>query len=553
MNERGFFAKMDKETPDFYLHSSTNSRKFDLLNPKTMKISAVIISFNEETNIGRCIDSLRPIADEIVVVDSFSTDRTKEICMENEVHFIQNHFKGHIQQKNFALEQAHNDFVLALDADEFLSKELTESIQEVKRNGIHQAYSMNRLSSYQGKWIHVTDWYPDRKLRLWNRKIGVWGGVNPHDKVILNKKSRVKHLRGVILHHAYANVNELVEKAHRYSTIFAEENRYRLSSSTFKIVYKSVFTFFRNYVFKFGFLRGYEGLVISYTNTTYTFYKYAKLRELNRVLSSSLIITTYNREDALELTLLGVLNQSEMPDEIIVADDGSRPLTRELIDRYRSKFSVPLLHCWHDDLGFRLSTIRNKAIAMSSGEYIIMIDGDIIMHKHFIKSHKRKAWAGQFIQGSRVLLQQDLTQQSLLLKEINFNFFQRGVRNRLNTIYSSILSKLVSFYSSKPDRIRGANLSFWKKDVLRVNGFNEDFVGWGREDSEFAVRMNNIGVDRLHLKFMAFGYHLYHKESPRDSLKKNDQILSQAIAGKLTSCDNGINKYLLKRNDVVAA
>lgn len=518
-----------------------------------MKISAVIISFNEEANIGRCIDSLLPVADEIVVVDSFSTDRTEEICRERGARFIQNQFKGHIQQKNFALGQTLYDFVLALDADEFLSKELIGSIQEAKISDSHQAYNMNRLSSYQGKWIHVTDWYPDRKLRLWNKNIGNWGGLNPHDKVILKKRTRVKHLQGVLFHNAYANVNELVEKAHKYSTIFAEENRFRLASSTFKIIYKTIFTFLRNYIFKFGFMRGYEGLVISYTNTTYTFYKYAKLRELNKVLTTSLIITTYNREDALELTLLGALNQSEMPDEIIVADDGSRPRTKELIDSYREKFQVPLIHCWHDDLGFRLSTIRNKAIARSAGEYIIMIDGDIIMHRHFIRSHKQKAWLGQFIQGSRVLLQSELTRQSLMRKEIDFNFFQQGVRNRFNTIHAPILSKLVSFYGIKPDRIRGANLSFWKKDVVNVNGFNEDFVGWGREDSEFAVRMHNIGIDRLHLKFMAFGYHLYHKESPRDSLKKNDQILKQAIVNKLITCDNGINKYLMKQNTVVAA
>jgi glycosyltransferase involved in cell wall biosynthesis len=517
-----------------------------------MKISAVIISYNEEANIGRCIDSLLSVADEIIVVDSFSTDRTREICIERGVRFIQNQFKGHIQQKNFALMQAQNDFVLALDADEFLSEELIVSIREVKLDSTHQAYSMNRLSSYQGKWIHVTDWYPDRKLRLWNKNIGTWGGINPHDKVVLNQRLRVKHLNGVILHHAYANVNELLEKAHKYSSIFAEEMRYRLSSSTFKIIYKSIFTFFRNYFFKFGFLRGYEGLVISYTNATYTFYKYAKLREFNRGLTTSLVITTYNREDALELTLLGVLKQSEMPDEIIVADDGSRPSTKELVDRYREIFPIPLLHCWHEDIGFRLSTIRNKAITIASGEYIIMIDGDIIMHKDFIRSHKQNAWAGQFIQGSRVLLQPHLTQQSLMRKDIDFHFFQSGIRNRFNTIYSPILSKLVSHYGIKPDRIRGANLSFWRKDVLLVNGFNEDFVGWGREDSEFAVRMHNMGISRLHLKFMAFGYHLFHKESPRDSLKKNDQILEQAITQKLTSCENGINKYLLKRSIVAA-
>jgi len=518
-----------------------------------MKISAVIISYNEEANIGRCIDSLRAIADEIVVVDCFSKDNTKRICLDKGIDFYEHEFLGFADQKNFATSLAKHDFILSLDADEYLSQELIDSILSIKSNNKYDGYTMNRLSSYAGQWIKTCGWYPDTKLRLWKKDQGTWVGQGIHEKVALKGHIKIKWLKGDLLHHAYDDITQFLEKIQRYSDIYAKEHRFKNHSSAFKVLYKTVFAFIKSFLIKGGILDGYKGLLISVCNANFVFYKYSKLLEANRKLRTSLIISTYNREDALELTLLGALEQSEMPDEIIVADDGSRPTTKELIDRYRDKFPVPLLHCWHEDLGFRLSTIRNKAIAAATGEYIIMIDGDIIMHRHFIKSHKRKAWAGQFIQGSRVLLQSQLTQYSLIRKEIDFNFFQRGVRNRFNTIHSPLLSRLVSFYGTKPDRIRGANLSFWKQDVLRVNGFNEDFVGWGREDSEFAVRMNNIGVDRLHLKFMAFGYHLYHKESPRDSLKKNDQILEQAIAERLTSCENGINKYLLKRNADVAA
>lgn len=508
------------------------------------KISAVIITYNEEANIGRCIDSLRPIADEIIVVDCFSTDYTKEICLSKGVTFVQNEFLGFANQKNYAASLASHNYVLSLDADEYLSQELTESIRSIKDKMKFDGYTMHRLSSYAGEWIRTCGWYPDTKLRLWRKGKGSWRGQGIHERVELDGEHSVHHLDGDLLHHAYDNITQFLEKIQRYSDIYAREHRFKLRSSGFKIFYKTTFAFIKSFFLKRGILDGYKGLLISVCNANFVFYKYSKLREANNQLSSSLIISTYNREDALELTLLGVLQQSELPDEVIIADDGSGNATKELIDQYRSKFPIPIIHCWHEDQGFRLSTIRNKAIARARGEYLIMIDGDIIMHKHFIRSHKRNAKMNQFIQGSRVLLQQDLTQYTLANKRVSFNFFTPGIRNRFNTIYSNFLSRIVSFYNNKPNRIRGANLSFWKHDVVSVNGFNEDFVGWGREDSEFAVRMNNMGIRRKHLKFAGFGYHLYHKESSREALRKNDLILEQAIIEQLTSCQNGIGKYI---------
>ncbi|MBA4053101.1 MAG: glycosyltransferase family 2 protein [Marivirga sp.] len=245
-----------------------------------IKISAVVITFNEEKSIRRCILSLKKVADEIIVVDSYSKDTTKDICITEGVKFVEHVFEGHIQQKNFAMSLASNDFILSLDADEYLSEELSGSIQHVKKNPLQEAYSMNRVTSIAGRWIYSTDWYPDTKLRLWNKAVGQWGGYNPHDTVILNKSVPIAHLKGNLMHDGYESYNDLMIKANQYARIFAQANQHKKSSSVFKVLYKTLYTFIRNYFIKYGFMSGFDGLVISVTNTWYTFFKYAMLREL---------------------------------------------------------------------------------------------------------------------------------------------------------------------------------------------------------------------------------------------------------------------------------
>ncbi len=507
-----------------------------------VKLSVVIITLNEEKNISRCIDSVKSVADEIVIIDSFSKDQTKKTCLEKGVRFIEHPFEGHIQQKNFALAQTTFDHVLSLDADEYLSEELTASILLAKKFWPAEAYEMNRLSSYGGRWMKLSAWYPDRKLRLWNRTIGQWGGDNPHDRVILDNKTSVMHLKGNLMHKAYENAGEFLMKVQSYSTIFANEKRFIIRCSSFKIFYKTAYTFFFNFFMKLGILGGYEGAMISMSNTNYTFYKYSKLREANKQLKTSLIITTYNRKDALELVLLSVMKQSTLPDEVIIADDGSTEDTRQLIISHQAIFPVPLVHCWQEDNGFRVSAIRNKAIAQAKHEYIIMIDGDIVLHSNFVQDHKQHAWKGRFLQGSRVLLYKQKTEQVLRDKSMKVWFVSAGIGNNLNTIKSPFLSEIFSYYRGGHMNVRAANLSCWREDILLINGFNEDFVGWGREDSELAVRMNNLGIKRRHVKFAAFGYHLYHPESSRRQLSVNDGILLNTIQKKLKRCENGVFK-----------
>ncbi|MBN8577801.1 MAG: glycosyltransferase family 2 protein [Cytophagales bacterium] len=259
--------------------------------------------------------------------------------------------------------------------------------------------------------------------------------------------------------------------------------------------------------------------------------------------SVSLVITTYNRKDALELVLLSALKQSDPPQEILVADDGSRADTGELVLKYATQSKIPIIHCWQEDTGFRLAAVRNLAIAKARYDYIIMVDGDMILHRHFVRSHSKYAAPNRFLQGSRVLLNSKLTQHALNKRLINFSFFLRGLGNRLNALYLPWLSRLFSREINDLTRTRGCNQSFWLIDLKEVNGFNEDFVGWGREDTEFMVRMLNSGKHCFKIKLEGFGYHLYHPESSKAMLPANQKILDDAIALNTRRCSNGLDKY----------
>ena len=249
-----------------------------------LKISVCIITFNEERNIERCLKSILSIADEIIVVDSFSTDKTEEICKKYEVKFIKNAFLGHIQQKNFAMQCATNDFVLSLDADECLSDELKKSIEFIKEKGAkYDAYSMNRLNNYCGKWIHFSGWYPDRKTRLWNKNLGEWGGLNPHDKVIMNANAKTFQLTGDLLHYTYYSIAEHDKQNEKFARIGAQAMINAGKNATFiNLFLNPIIRFTKDYVVKMGFRDGKAGWQICTRNAEYTFKKYKYYLELKR-------------------------------------------------------------------------------------------------------------------------------------------------------------------------------------------------------------------------------------------------------------------------------
>ena len=250
-----------------------------------IQLSVVVITFNEERNIARCLDSVKEIADEIVVVDSYSTDRTVEICKAYGAKVIQHQFDGHIQQKNYALAQSSLYAVLSLDADEELSDELRKSIASVKAAWNYDGYAMNRLTNYCGAWIHHGGWYPDRKIRLFDKRKGRWTGINPHDRYACDDPSApVGTLRGDILHYSYYSISDHVKQVDYFTEISArilyEQKR---KASLGRLLIAPVFRFFRDYILKAGFLDGYYGFVVCMISSQAVFLKYAKLRELWKI------------------------------------------------------------------------------------------------------------------------------------------------------------------------------------------------------------------------------------------------------------------------------
>lgn len=244
------------------------------------EISVVIIAYNEEKDLGRCLESVKEVADEIIVVDSFSSDRTVEIAVQHGAKVFTNKFDGHIEQKNFALGLASYPHVLSLDADEELSEDLRLKIKEIKANWKFDAYYFNRLSNFYGKWIYHGDWYPDRKLRLWDKRKGSWGGINPHDKVVMIPGSTKCFVNLDIKHYYYSTIEDHLKNLVEFSTIAANEY-YKLGRRARMVTafVHAWWRFFRAYFLRLGFLDGSKGFIIAVQYSYYTFLKYTKLRQ----------------------------------------------------------------------------------------------------------------------------------------------------------------------------------------------------------------------------------------------------------------------------------
>lgn len=258
-------------------------------------------------------------------------------------------------------------------------------------------------------------------------------------------------------------------------------------------------------------------------------------------LRLGIIISTYNAPAYLNRVLQGYAEQRDFPDELLVADDGSTSETAEVVQAFAKNVTFPVRHVWHEDDGFRLAKIRNEAIKAANADYLVFSDGDCIPHRDFVADHRCAAEQGCFVTGKRMLLSE---QQSTGFSACDSLFEGIGFwrQGGLSGIHHLLRLPGLTFRSRRLKGLKGCNMGFFRQDLLAVNGFNQEFTGWGREDSEIAVRLFRYGLKRKDIPFGAALFHLWHPENSRQSLAGNDCLLEQALGAEGFRCCNGIIK-----------
>ncbi|MCV3527625.1 glycosyltransferase [Campylobacter lari] len=509
------------------------------------QISVIMIVKNAQKTLKACLESLQEFG-EIVLIENDSNDDTLKIAYEfsksyKNIKIYQHKFIGFGPLKNLAISYASNDWIFNIDADELAKKEFLQELGQIEPNK-EDIIALPRENLYNGEWIKACGWWPDHVMRVFNKTHTNFNENLVHESLILYEDSKKIKLQNGLRHFAFDDIDSLLDKLQKYSKLWALQNLHR-ESSVCKALLRGIWTFFRNYVLKKGIFYGYKGFIISTCNGLGAFFKYMKLYELKKQKpkTCALIITTYNQKERLALVLDSVKNLEPLPDEVLIADDGSKEDTAKLIQAYQKDFPCKLEHIWQEDKGFRLSEIRNKAIKASKSEYIIVIDGDMVLEKSFVADHLKFAQKKVFLQGSRVILNEKESKELLSKNDFSLAFNKKGFKNQRNIFLAKCIykfSKLAKKFFKKSQLIkgiRGCNMSFYKSDFEAIEGFNEKFIGWGREDSEFVARfLFNEGVFKR-LKFNALAYHIYHDENSKNMLEINHQIYLDTIKNKKTT------------------
>jgi glycosyltransferase involved in cell wall biosynthesis len=265
--------------------------------------------------------------------------------------------------------------------------------------------------------------------------------------------------------------------------------------------------------------------------------------------SVGILVSTYNWPGALKTLLHSILAQTRLPHEILIADDGSSLATQKLVDWFRPLFNIPINYAWQEDIGFRKSLILNKVMKEATANYIIQVDGDIVLHPRFIEDHLRHARPHMFVQGSRVILNPNATAHLLSGESGSPHCLSRGVSNRFNALRLPLLSPLIRSNPYSSSNIKACNLAFWRKDYININGYDNDFHGWGWEDAEFAARLINIGVLKKRLKLAAICYHLHHDYNTRFRIGENEKKYNETIRTRHAACPNGYHQVPWQADD----
>ncbi|TFW30233.1 glycosyltransferase [Massilia arenosa] len=265
----------------------------------------------------------------------------------------------------------------------------------------------------------------------------------------------------------------------------------------------------------------------------------------------SVVVTTYNRPDALEAVIRALFAQDDRHYEIIIADDGSGANTRELLERLQTEAPVPLKHVWQPDEGFRAAMARNRGTLAAAGDYVIFLDGDCVPQRDFVARHRALARPGYLVSGSRVLLSPGYTAR-VLGERIDLQSLSAGDKLRLRA--RGDINKVLQLLAKVPDvgreskrftwrRIKSCNLAVWRRDLIAVNGFDESFTGWGHEDSDLVVRLFNAGVMRKDGAFATEVFHLWHREAQRDQESSNRKVVLQRAADGTIVATQGLAQH----------
>lgn len=260
------------------------------------------------------------------------------------------------------------------------------------------------------------------------------------------------------------------------------------------------------------------------------------------IKKTSLIIATYNWPEALELCLESVLQQTTFPSEVIIADDGSDKRTAILIQQFASIAPFPIFHEWHEDKGFRKTIILNRAILKTSFPYIIQIDGDVIITPHFIEDHLKMAEKGCFIRGTRTMLNPLITKHLFEKKKISiFEKMQLAIKQPTNSLrLYPLIAQLFTRKELSGERVKGCNMSFWREDLLRINGYDNTLQGWGHEDEELSWRLVNSGKHKKIIRFSAIAYHIYHNYLSRKHEAHHLNFLQNIQENHVIRTSNGL-------------
>jgi glycosyltransferase involved in cell wall biosynthesis len=382
------------------------------------KISAVIIVKDAEQTIAQTLESLKNF-DEVILYDNGSIDKTTEIASKYEnVKIIIGEFKGFGDTKNCAANYAKNDWIFSIDSDEVLSIRLHDSINDLQLDD-NCVYWCYRYNYYRKKRVKYSGWGKEKVTRLYNKKVTQFNNRLVHEGIVVSRNLTVAKVSGEIRHYSYMSIADFIKKRSFYSDLFAIENQGSRKSSPLKAIISGAFVFFNTFLVRLAFLDGYRGLLIAVTDAHETFLKHIKLYEANleNNFKVSLIVTSSANADILVLSLNSILEQSIIPNEIIIIETNKSSELKLKIEKFVKKSFIKVFVIGTNG-EINVAQLRNKAIAKSSYDYLIFVDGSSVLHPHFIKDHIAFAKKGLYLQGDIIRLTKEISDKVLKKKKI---------------------------------------------------------------------------------------------------------------------------------------